>query len=197
MAKLFTDEEIKARSREYRYPIRPLFTDAEIAERSKTFKYQLPEQYQTPSQQPAKGVTGTTTKVSATSTGKLPAAEPYQVPLPDAMISVSKGRNVASQLPMSPDEFVNAPDFSEKSLPNPVKNTAWHAGLFTPEYDKNYMYINDVNGARDKISREATIKSLDTATMFDDGTPSQVKKGYDYITGDEVKLYNYLYSSYG
>lgn len=197
MAKLFTDEEIKARSREYRYPIRPLFTDAEIAERSKTFKYQLPEQYQTPSQQPAKGVTGTTTKVSATSTGKLPAAEPYQVPLPDAMISVSKGRNVASQLPMSPDEFVNAPDFSEKSLPNPVKNTAWHAGLFTPEYDKNYMYINDVNGARDKISREATIKSLDTATMFDDGTPSQVKKGYDYITGDEVKIYNYLYASYG
>nr|DAL99304.1 MAG TPA: Large polyvalent protein associated domain 38 [Caudoviricetes sp.] len=145
----------------------------------------------------SKGVTGTTTKVSATSTGKLPAAEPYQVPLPDAMISVSKGRNVASQLPMSPDEFVNAPDFSEKSLPNPVKNTAWHAGLFTPEYDKNYMYINDVNGARDKISREATIKSLDTATMFDDGTPSQVKKGYDYITGDEVKIYNYLYASYG
>lgn len=149
------------------------------------------------SQQPAKGVTGTTTKVSATSTGKLPAAEPYQVPLPDAMVSVSKGRNVASQLPMSPDEFVNAPDFSEKSLPNPVKNTAWHAGLFTPEYDKNYMYINDVNGARDKISREATIKSLDTVTMFDDGTPSQVKKGYDYITGDEVKIYNYLYASYG
>lgn len=68
------------------------------------------------SQQPAKGVTGTTTKVSATSTGKLPVAEPYQVPLPDAMVSVSKGRNVASQLPMSPDEFVNAPDFSEKSI---------------------------------------------------------------------------------
>mgnify|MGYP003097488414 CR=1 FL=1 len=50
------------------------------------------------SQQPAKGVTRTTTKVSATSTGKLPVAEPYQVPLPDAMVSVSKGRNVASQL---------------------------------------------------------------------------------------------------
>lgn len=38
------------------------------------------------------------------------------MPLPDAMVSVSKGRNVASQLPMSPDEFVNAPDFSEKSI---------------------------------------------------------------------------------
>ena len=118
---------------------------------------------------PSKGATGATTNVSATSTWKPPAAEPYQAPLPDAMVTVSKRREAASQLPMSPDEFVNAPDFSEKSLPNPVKNTAWHAGLFTPEYDKNYMYINDVNGARDKISREATIKSLDTATMFDDG----------------------------
>lgn len=180
-----SDEELKSlKTQEYK-KFKPI-SDEEL----KTLKSGL-----TPS--PAKGVTGATTKMSASSTGKLPTSEPYQAPLPDAMVSVSKKIDATSQLPASPDEFVNAPDFYEKSQPNPVKNTAWHAGLFTPEYDKNYMYINDVNGARDKISREATIKSLDTATMFDDGTPSQVKKGYDYITGDEVKIYNYLFASYG
>ena len=179
MAKLFTDEEIKARSREYRYHIRPLFTDAEIAERSKTFKYQSPEQYQTPSQQPAKGVTGTTTKVSATSTGKLLAAEPYQVPLPDAMVSVSKGRNVASQLPMSPDEFVNAPDFSEKSI--------YSSGI----KDATYQQINAYHG------NDPEKKAAFNLQLLNSPAQNFSNKGYAYITEDELKTYNYIHSQLG
>lgn len=179
MAKLFTDEEIKVRSREYRYHIRPLFTDAEIAERSKTFKYQSPEQYQTPSQQPAKGVTGTTTKVSATSTGKLPVAEPYQVPLPDAMVSVSKGRNVASQLPMSPDEFVNAPDFSEKSI--------YSSGI----KDATYQQINAYHG------NDPEKKAAFNLQLLNSPAQNFSNKGYAYITEDELKTYNYIHSQLG
>ena len=82
-----------------------------------------------------KGITGTTTKVSAASTGRTPVAEPYQVPLPDAMVSVSKGRNVASQLPMSPDEFVNAPDFSEKSI--------YSSGIKDATYQQINAYLKE------------------------------------------------------
>lgn len=180
MARLFTDEEIKERQNAVTSSAnKKFFTDAEIAERSKTFKYQSPEQYQTPSQQPAKGVTGTTTKVSATSTGKLPAAEPYQVPLPDAMVSVSKGRNVASQLPMSPDEFVNAPDFSEKSI--------YSSGI----KDATYQQINAYHG------NDPEKKAAFNLQLLNSPAQNFSNKGYAYITEDELKTYNYIHSQLG
>lgn len=131
------------------------------------------------SQQPAKGVTGTTTKVSATSTGKLPAAEPYQVPLPDAMISVSKGRNVASQLPMSPDEFVNAPDFSEKSI--------YSSGI----KDATYQQINAYHG------NDPEKKAAFNLQLLNSPAQNFSNKGYAYITEDELKTYNYIHSQLG
>lgn len=131
------------------------------------------------SQQPAKGVTGTTTKVSATSTGKLPAAEPYQVPLPDAMVSVSKGRNVASQLPMSPDEFVNAPDFSEKSI--------YSSGI----KDATYQQINAYHG------NDPEKKAAFNLQLLNSPAQNFSNKGYAYITEDELKTYNYIHSQLG
>ena len=131
------------------------------------------------SQQPAKGVTRTTTKVSATSTGKLPVAEPYQVPLPDAMVSVSKGRNVASQLPMSPDEFVNAPDFSEKSI--------YSSGI----KDATYQQINAYHG------NDPEKKAAFNLQLLNSPAQNFSNKGYAYITEDELKTYNYIHSQLG
>ena len=131
------------------------------------------------SQQPAKSVTGTTTKVSATSTGKLPAAEPYQVPLPDAMVSVSKGRNVASQLPMSPDEFVNAPDFSEKSI--------YSSGIKAATYQQ----INAYHG------NDPEKKAAFNLQLLNSPAQNFSNKGYAYITEDELKTYNYIHSQLG
>lgn len=131
------------------------------------------------SQQPAKSVTGTTTKVSATSTGKLPAAEPYQVPLPDAMVSVSKGRNVASQLPMSPDEFVNAPDFSEKSI--------YSSGIKAATYQQ----INAYHG------NDPEKKAAFNLQLLNSPAQNFSNKGYAYITEDELKTFNYIHSQLG
>lgn len=131
------------------------------------------------SQQPAKGVTRTTTKVSATSTGKLLVAEPYQVPLPDAMVSVSKGRNVASQLPMSPDEFVNAPDFSEKSI--------YSSGI----KDATYQQINAYHG------NDPEKKAAFNLQLLNSPAQNFSNKGYAYITEDELKTYNYIHSQLG
>ena len=94
----------------------------------------------------SKGVTGTTTKVSATSTGKLPAAEPYQVPLPDAMVSVSGGRterNGGSADSLAPAPFesvVNNPDFATLSK---YKRETSDAGKRFDFQNKAYHYLND------------------------------------------------------
>lgn len=126
-----------------------------------------------------KGITGTTTKVSAASTGRTPVAEPYQVPLPDAMVSVSKGRNVASQLPMSPDEFVNAPDFSEKSI--------YSSGI----KDATYQQINAYHG------NDPEKKAAFNLQLLNSPAQNFSNKGYAYITEDELKTYNYIHSQLG
>lgn len=55
--------------------------------------------------------------------------------------------------------------------------------------DLTYEYINNQNGIRDEIKHKARAYSKDE-TSFE-------KKGYDYMTEDEVGLYNYYYSMGG
>lgn len=55
--------------------------------------------------------------------------------------------------------------------------------------DLTYEYINNQNGIRDEIKHKARAYSKDE-------TPFE-KKGYDYMTEDEVGLYNYYYSMGG
>ena len=139
------------------------------------------------SQQPAKGVTGTTTKVSATSTGKLPAAEPYQVPLPDAMVSVSGGRaerNGGSADSLAPAPFesvVNNPDFATLSK---YKSDKSNAGKRFDFQNKAYHYLND-SGYWDG---NQTLADIDAAIFTRNDALSE-------MTPLEISVYNYYVNS--
>ena len=139
------------------------------------------------SRQPAKGVTGTTTKVSATSTGKLPAAEPYQVPLPDAMVSVSGGRterNGGSADSLAPAPFesvVNNPDFATLSK---YKSEKSDAGKRFDFQNKAYHYLND-NSYWDG---NQTLADIDAAIFTRNDALSE-------MTPLEISIYNYYVNS--
>ena len=55
--------------------------------------------------------------------------------------------------------------------------------------DLTYEYINNQNGIRDEIKKKAG--------AYGNGETAFEKKGYDYMTEDEVGLYNYYYSMGG
>lgn len=139
------------------------------------------------SQQPAKGVTGTTTKVSATSTGKLPAAEPYQVPLPDAMVSVSGGRterNGGSADSLAPAPFesvVNNPDFATLSK---YKSEKSDAGKRFDFQNKAYHYLNDSS----YWDGNQTLADIDAAIFTRNDALSE-------MTPLEISIYNYYVNS--
>lgn len=139
------------------------------------------------SQQPAKGVTGTTTKVSATSTGKLPAAEPYQVPLPDAMVSVSGGRterNGGSADSLAPAPFesvVNNPDFATLSK---YKSEKSDAGKRFDFQNKAYHYLND----NSHWDGNQTLADIDAAIFTRNDALSE-------MTPLEISIYNYYVNS--
>ena len=89
---------------------------------------------------------------------------------------------------------ITAPDFDEKSAYVSTKNNEWHGGL-TSQYglrydDLTYEYINNVDGIRSLIK--------DMARTYDryDGFIGE-ENGYDYMTEDEVKKYNYYYATEG
>lgn len=139
------------------------------------------------SQQPAKSVTGTTTKVSATSTGKLPAAEPYQVPLPDAMVSVSGGRterNGGSADSLAPAPFesvVNNPDFATLSK---YKSEKSDAGKRFDFQNKAYHYLNDSS----YWDGNQTLADIDAAIFTRNDALSE-------MTPLEISIYNYYVNS--
>ena len=59
--------------------------------------------------------------------------------------------------------------------------------------DLTYEYINDQNGIRDEIRRKSQVYRADTK----DKESSFEENHYDYMTGEEVSIYNYYYSKYG
>lgn len=135
----------------------------------------------------SKGVTGTTTKVSATSTGKLPAAEPYQVPLPDAMVSVSGGRterNGGSADSLAPAPFesvVNNPDFATLSK---YKSEKSDAGKRFDFQNKAYHYLNDSS----YWDGNQTLADIDAAIFTRNDALSE-------MTPLEISIYNYYVNS--
>lgn len=139
------------------------------------------------SQQPAKGVTGTTTKVSATSTGKLPVAEPYQVPLPDAMVSVSGGRaersggSADSLAPAPFESVVNNPDFATLSK---YKSDKSDAGKRFDFQNKAYHYLNDSS----YWDGNQTLADIDAAIFTRNDALSE-------MTPLEISIYNYYVNS--
>ena len=139
------------------------------------------------SQQPAKGITGTTTKVSAASTGRTPVAEPYQVPLPDAMVSVSGGRaersggSADSLAPAPFESVVNNPDFATLSK---YKSDKSDAGKRFDFQNKAYHYLNDSS----YWDGNQTLADIDAAIFTRNDALSE-------MTPLEISIYNYYVNS--
>lgn len=134
-----------------------------------------------------KGITGTTTKVSAASTGRTPVAEPYQVPLPDAMVSVSGGRaersggSADSLAPAPFESVVNNPDFATLSK---YKSDKSDAGKRFDFQNKAYHYLND-NSYWDG---NQTLADIDAAIFTRNDALSE-------MTPLEISIYNYYVNS--
>lgn len=94
-------------------------------------------------------------------------------------------------------QYLDADDFEWKSRYESTKDDSFGSRL-TSQYgmgydDVTYEYINNVNGIRDEIKREARAFGADTG----DGVSSMEKKGYDKLNEDEVAVYNYIYRTEG
>ena len=93
--------------------------------------------------------------------------------------------------------ILNAEDFEANSG---YVSTKYESGWdrVTSKYglgyeDLAYEYINDVDGMRSKIKNKASIYGLDTK----DSESTYEDKAYDELEADEIKIYNYLYSTQG
>lgn len=62
--------------------------------------------------------------------------------------------------------------------------------------DLTYEYINNQNGIRDEIKHKAQL-FRNTNNPFDDGLSTFEKNGYDYMTENEISIYNYYYAKDG
>ena len=96
------------------------------------------------------------------------------------------------------NDAVTAADFEEQSkyVSTKLEN---RGSRLTSDYglgydDLTYEYINDVDGMRDKIQNAYWNYASDSIN----GTGSSYEnKGLDYMTKDEVKIYNYYYATEG
>lgn len=96
------------------------------------------------------------------------------------------------------ENAMNADDFDAKSQYVSTKSGKWFAGL-TTDYglgydDLAYEYINNVDGMRGEIKMKHLAYNHAPA---DDNESIYEKNGYDYMTPEEVKIYNYYYSTQG
>ena len=95
-------------------------------------------------------------------------------------------------------EFMSQEGFEEKSQYQSTKYDGWWDRLWSEGglgyKDLAYEYINNVDGMRDEIKDKGLIYSMDTKG---DGESTYEEKGYDYLTDDEVKIYNYYYATEG
>lgn len=96
------------------------------------------------------------------------------------------------------EDAVNAPDFEAKSQYVSTKSGKWFPKL-TTDYglgydDLAYEYINNVE--LDRITIEGKHFMYNTAPAADNESIYR-QNGYDYMTPNEVKIYNYYYSTQG
>ena len=59
--------------------------------------------------------------------------------------------------------------------------------------DLTYEYINNQNGIREEVDRKASIYGMESG----DGVSRFKESGYDYLTDNEVAIYNYYYAKNG
>lgn len=88
----------------------------------------------------------------------------------------------------------SAEDFAENSGYKSTKSDKWWSGLISQyglSYDDlEYEYINNADLKRDEIKKASLKFSGTNETEF-------YEKGYDHLTANEVKIYNYLYATGG
>ena len=92
-----------------------------------------------------------------------------------------------------PESLYYDPEFENKSGYVSTESDAWYSKL-TSQYglgygDLAYEYINNVDGIRDEINDKARAYGKDTSPYNE--------KGYDYLTEQEVAIYNYYYAKDG
>ena len=86
-------------------------------------------------------------------------------------------------------------DFEEYSGYVSTKSDNLWDKLLGKEYDTTYEYVNNRDGFRDEYKRKHIAYSSDNP--WSDGESTFEEKGYDYITEDEVAIYNYYYAKDG
>ena len=95
------------------------------------------------------------------------------------------------------NRILSAEDFAANSQYVSTKEDDWWSKMWS-QYglgygDLTYEYINNQNGLRDEISSKSRAYRSDTKQS----ESTYEKNHYDYLTDDEVSIYNYYYSKFG
>ena len=90
---------------------------------------------------------------------------------------------------------LEAEDFKDFSGYAKSTTDNWWDKLTGKDYDETYEYVNNQDGFRDEYKRKHTMYSSDNP--FSDGESTFEEKGYDFMTEDEIAVYNYYYAKEG
>jgi hypothetical protein len=94
-------------------------------------------------------------------------------------------------------KVTGADDFAEKSQYTSSKRDGFWDKLLGRTEDKTYEYVNNQNDYRAEYNKDYAIKSMDSLNPFADGESKYKERGYDFLTDEEIAIYNYFYSTEG
>ena len=111
---------------------------------------------------------------------------------------MNQAKNVQNEVSLT-EEAEGAADFSSASQYAGTRSDDFWSKL-TSQYgmgydDLTYEYINNQNGIRDEIKQKQ--RSYSSDSPFSDGESTFEEKGYDYLTENEIAIYNYYYAKNG
>ena len=122
------------------------------------------------------------------------STEGYDTKLAEVTSKYNRAKYIQDGIKLTNDAL-NAVDFDENSgYVSTHKDGYWNR-LIGNTYDTTYEYINNVDGMREKIEGKRDVYQSDND--WDDGVSTWEEKGYDQLTDDEIKVYNYYYSTQG
>lgn len=194
-----------------------LFTAEEIAARDHTFSYKradasgpFPQKLETASK-PAAASASSTNSAATSSSSALSAqkasttAAPPMFQLSDRLVrtiwnggsreaqAVSKTYS-AESTPPSPEEILQMPDFEEMAaVRDPQATWLDRVSKYTPR--ETYRFINDYDDTRAKHKFDMYARK--TIQPLVDSASPQMRRGYDQLTEEETKIYNYYYHTIG
>ncbi len=112
---------------------------------------------------------------------------------------VQKAEELASVAKVGSENY--DPAFAAKSKYKSTASSAWHKGL-TSMYgmgydDLTYEYINGDEDFRAEVNRKHDSWTMDNPYVGGDTKSMYESAGYDYMTDDEIAIYNYYYNTEG